>query len=118
MPSVAAFAVAVGLLLNLILAPPLAMRMLSEQASTGWPALCASGSAGHASAPTRQLPGTPHDHSTCPLCQCHLIPMAVIAVVLSVFAVAMCGQRSVQVTLALAPPARPFWLYSPRAPPL
>ena len=117
-PRVAAFAVAVTLLLNLIVTPPLAMRMLSDQVSTGWPvALCANGSAGHPDAPTNRLPGTSHDHGTCPLCQCHLIPFAIIAVAVSMSAAALCSQQSRHVALAQQPLAPPFRLYSPRAPP-
>jgi Protein of unknown function (DUF2946) len=111
---------AVALLLQLLVMPPLAMRMMGSHASTGRSvALCTSGSGEQASSPANQprQPASTHDHNTCPLCQSHPVPLALLAVAIALLAATTRWRRLGQLTLALPAPAWPFRLYSSRAPP-
>ncbi len=115
-----AFVAAAASLLQLFVMPPLAMRMLSSLTSGGWPvALCSRGPAERSSAPAHQpqLPASPHDHDGCPLCQCHSVPLAVIAVVIVILALTTGWRWLRRAMLVIPVPSAPFRLYSSRAPP-
>jgi hypothetical protein len=108
----AGFLAVVALLLQLFVAPDLAMRMRSALSFDGWSALCASstGQPGHP-------PALPHDHDTCPVCQTHAVPLGLVAAAILLLAPATPWRRPDWRTTATPLRARPFRLYRSRAPP-
>jgi hypothetical protein len=117
---VAAFAVAAAMLLQLVLAAPLAMRMLPGTTSAAWPVvLCAmraaDGTSDHARMPS--LPVSPHDHFGCPVCQGNAVPPGILAGA-GQFLIPTSSERPwLRAAVPPPAPARPFRLYGSRAPP-
>jgi hypothetical protein len=116
----AAVVVAAALLLQVLVTPPLAMRMLSGLAQGAWSSvLCTSSDRARTDAPARapQLPASPHHHDTCLLCQSHPASLGLIAV--AVFALAAAGtwHRAAWTWRSGATPPLLFGAYRPRAPP-
>lgn len=110
--------VGVALLLQLLLVPPLMLRMASSIAPSLWPmSLCAAtNTSGPTQFPEQPLP--PHHHDMCPLCQSHPVPLGLV--VAAVILICLIGRW----VLAVWPrrcghrPAVQFRPYSPRAPPV
>jgi hypothetical protein len=118
--TIAAFAVAACMLLQLVLAAPLAMRVPASFYLAGWPVeLCAMRSAGGTTDPAREPrpPVSPHGHYGCPICQNHAVPMGILAGEMLLFIVATKWWRWLRPAVTTLLPTRPFRLYSPRAPP-
>jgi hypothetical protein len=116
----AAVVVAAALLLQLLVTPPLAMRMLSGLAQGAWPSvLCTSDGPARTGAPARepQLPGSPHHHDTCLLCQGQPVALGLIAVAVIALAAAGGWRRAEWTWRMVAAPPLLFGTYRPRAPP-
>jgi hypothetical protein len=109
-----------ALLWQLVLAPPLAMLMLASPSLPGWSvALCTAGSTDRPSLPAHApgLPAAPHNHDSCPLCQCHAAPLGLINVTILLPAAATHWQPLQWASTATSAPEQQFRLYSSRAPP-
>jgi hypothetical protein len=117
----AACAAAVALLLQLILAPPLAMRMLVGRAFAAWPAAyCIGASAERPSAPADHpgSPASPRDHDSCPVCQSHAAPLGPVAIKLALRELNVSWWQFQSLVAATPAWVRPIRLYSSRAPPI
>jgi len=112
--------VAAALLLQLLMMPPLAMRMLSGVTSSNWPAtLCASSSSARTSVPLpySPLPASSHDQDGCPLCQSHSVPLAPLVAGMVIVVLITRWRWLHGTTVVILAPSTPFRLYSSRAPP-
>jgi hypothetical protein len=116
----AALVAAFAILMQLMLAPPLLLRMAADAA---WLAAIPTSHAGVAPGPVADAgePGQPalpaHDHAHCVLCQSHLVPLLAVAVALPLI-VAACWRLATQAAGAAMPRGRRrFESYASRAPP-
>lgn len=106
----AGVAAACLLLLQAVLAPPLAMRMLASAASEWHVALCGG-------ADRTGKPVTSHHHEACPLCQGHPASSGTLAAVTLASPAVITGSGAPSAGLGSVAPTRPFRLYRSRGPP-
>jgi hypothetical protein len=97
------------------------MRMSAEAGASGWPVtLCAMRY--DRSSPDRTHipppPPSPRDHFSCPLCQSHAVPLAILAGAISIVIVGPRWTRWRWAIVTETVPSRPFRLYGSRAPPV
>lgn len=115
--AVAAFLATAGLLLQIILGPPLATRMWSSAAPPAWPAALCRAMPLHDPVDQSPAPALPHQHDDCPICQSNALPLGLLPAIFLVLVAINYVPPQWWTTRASVAPAWPFTLYSSRAPP-
>ncbi len=117
--TIATFVVAAAVLLQSVLAAPLALRMLAGTDDVWAIPLCTGESIGGAVAPARgpQPPACPHNRY-CPVCLSHGAPLAILPGIAFVLKTNRVWRRYVWIAVRQAVTGRLFHGYESRAPPI